>query len=437
MMENKSVAIIGGGLVGSLASCFLGNRGIKVDLYEQRKDIRTLEHVTGRSINLALSVRGRSALKAVGLEEEIIERHAIPMFGRMIHDKDGRRKPIFYGKNNQCIFSVGRRHLNEVLLTAAEAHPNVNIHFQHKLTSLDLDKGEMIFSVPNNSVSSNADWIIGCDGAYSAVRRSMLKQPLFDYSQEYISHGYMELTIPPNEHEEFAMEVNYLHIWPRKTFMLIALPNQDCTYTVTLFMPFGRFAELSTPTKLLDFFNNYFPDAVKLIGKDKLITDYFQNKASPLVTVKCRPYYFGKAMLMGDAAHAMVPFYGQGMNAGFEDCLIFDELLTKHSNHFDLAISEFSENRQPDAVAICDLAVYNYKEMRDLVNSKLFIARKYLDNLLNDIFPDKWVPLYSSVSFTRMKYSECIKNKKWQDKIIKRSISIFALLLLVLYIFLF
>lgn len=421
-MENRSVAIVGGGLVGALAACFLGNRGIKVDLYEQRKDMRTLEHVVGRSINLALSVRGRSALKAVGLEEEIIENHAIPMYGRMIHDNDGRRRRIFYGKNGQCIYSVGRRHLNEVLLTVAEEHPNVNIHFQHKLTSLDLDKGEMVFMTPNCSNSVNANWIIGCDGAYSAVRKNMLKQPLFNYSQEYIPHGYKELTVPPTENGDFAMEVNYLHIWPRKTFMLIALPNQDCTYTVTLFMPFERFSKLSNPEELLRFFNNYFPDAVALIGEDKLIKDYFQNKPSPLITVKCRPYYFGKAVLMGDAAHAMVPFYGQGMNAGFEDCLIFDELLTKYSENFYQAMLEFSEIRQPDAVAICDLAMYNYVEMRDLVNSKLFIFRKWVDNLLNDLFPDKWVPLYSSVSFSRMKYGECIQNKKWQDKILKISI---------------
>ncbi|XP_076361925.1 kynurenine 3-monooxygenase cn isoform X1 [Tachypleus tridentatus] len=419
------VAVIGGGLVGSLNACFFGQRGMKVDLYEFRNDIRRMEHVPGKSINLALSVRGRSSLKAVGLENEIIVRHAIPMYARLIHDRDGSRRAIPYGKSDQCIFSVGRRFLNEVLLSAAEKHSNVNIHFSHKLVTCDPETGSMTFERYKNKeiVTAQANLIVGCDGAFSAVRRQMLKRPRFNYSQTYIPHGYMELTIPATPDGQFAMEVNYLHIWPRDSFMMIALPNQDKSYTVTLFMPFENFENLTTPEELLDFFFENFPDAVPLIGKKNLIEDYFRLKPAHLISVKCNPYHVGdKTVIMGDAAHAMVPFYGQGMNAGFEDCLIFDELLERYN--FDLAqvLPEFTLYRTPDAEAICDLAMYNYVEMRHLVNSKAFLIRKKFDRFLNLFFADSWVPLYTMVTFSKTRYHLCVKNKKWQDKVINQII---------------
>ncbi|XP_059470305.1 kynurenine 3-monooxygenase [Neocloeon triangulifer] len=423
------VAIVGGGLVGTLSASFFAKRGHEVHLYELRPDIRHLEHVPGRSINLALSIRGRAALKEVGIEEQVVQRHGIPMFARMIHNLDGTTKPIPYGKKDQCIYSVGRRFLNEALLTAAEKYSNVHCHFNEKLVSANLNQGKMTFErQPNKEVHNvEAQLVVGADGAFSSVRRQMMKQPLFDFSQTYIPHGYLELCIPPLSDGSHAMPKNYLHIWPRGRFMMIALPNQDGSWTVTLFMPFEEFGKLSTPEKLLDFFQQYYPDALPLIGKEKLVSDYFAYKPSPLVSVKCGPYNIGDtAIIIGDAAHAMVPFYGQGMNAGFEDCRLLDAVLLKHNFDLGPALIEFSKTRRPDAEAICNLAMYNYVEMRDLVNRKTFLIRKHFDNLLHTLMPDLWIPLYTSVTFSHMPYAQCIKNKEWQDKMVDRFLSTMA-----------
>ncbi|XP_037072933.1 kynurenine 3-monooxygenase-like isoform X2 [Pollicipes pollicipes] len=381
-----------------------------------------MEHVAGRSINLALSFRGRSALARVGLEQKVIEQHGIPMYGRMIHNPDGSRRSIPYGKADQCIYSVGRRYLNETMLTEAENHPNVHLHFHHKLIHSDLKKGKMVFENNGEEVQAEADLVLGCDGAYSAVRRQMMKMPRFNYSQTYIPHGYMELCIPPTQHGQFAMEPNYLHIWPRGQFMMIALPNQDKSWTVTLFMPFDVFDSLTNPDCLLDFFRVHYRDAIPLIGEEKLIKDFFSNRASSLVSIKCSPYHSSKGLIMGDAAHAMVPFYGQGMNAGFEDCLLLDELMTKHHMDLDRVLPEYTELRNPDAEAICDLAMYNYVEMRDLVNSRTFLLRKMLDNLLHAFFPNSWMPLYGMVSFSRVRYHRAIEHKRRQDKIVRSTV---------------
>lgn len=251
----------------------------------------------------------------------------------------------------------------------------------------------------------------------------MLSKSGFDYSQTYIEHGYMELCIPPTNDGDFAMPVNYLHIWPRGKFMMIALPNQDRTWTVTLFMPFENFKMLDSSEKLLEFFETHFPDSIALIGKERLINDFFKIKAQSLVMVKCRPYHIGsKVLLMGDAAHAMVPFYGQGMNAGFEDCTVLSSIMNQPSLSIEEILNEFSQTRWEDAHSICDLAMYNYTEMRDLVNKKSYRFRKVLDEFLFKIFPEKWVPLYNSVSFTRMPYKMCIANRKWQDELLSKAI---------------
>lgn len=415
------VAIVGGGLVGALQACFLAKRNYKVDVFEMRQDIRTMEVVRGRSINLALSVRGREALKRVGIEEDI--RHVgIPMYARMIHDLDGTRRPIQYGKKDQYIMSVDRRHLNEELLTAAEKFPNVSTYFEHKLLDADFDTGKLVFKRGDGSTTEvTVDLIVGCDGAFSVVRRQMMKKTLLDYQQVFIPHGYMELCMPPTERDQYAMEVNYLHIWARNEFMMIALPNLDKTYTVTLFMPFDMFKKLTSEKAVLEFFRKTFPDSVSLLGEKRIVDTVLNNKALPMVTVKCSPYHIDdRAVIMGDAAHAMVPFYGQGMNCGFEDCIVLDDLLDKHKDDLGAALSEFTTNRSVDAKAMCDLAFYNYVEMRKSVNSRLFLLRKKLDNLLFWLFPRTWVPLYTMVSFSRTRYHECIKRREWQDRVLTR-----------------
>ncbi|XP_076064876.1 kynurenine 3-monooxygenase cn [Oratosquilla oratoria] len=427
---HKTIAVVGAGLVGTLEACLMAQRGYDVHLYEFRQDIREMEHVPGRSINLAMSVRGRTALKYVGVEDHIIKNHGIPMYARMIHRPDGTTYAIPYNKDGQCIYSVGRRHVNEVLLTRAEEFPNVHIHFQHKVVGADLDNGRMTFERldTKETIHAEADLIIGCDGAYSNIRKQMMRRPKFNYSQTYIPHGYMELCIPPTEDGKFAMPPNYLHIWPRGNFMMIALPNQDCSWTVTLFMPFPIFEGLTTPEKLISFFNEYYQDAIPLIGKEKLISDFFANKGLPMISVKCYPYHVGTtSVIMGDAAHAMVPFYGQGMNCGMEDCVVLDELINECHGNLDRAISLYSEKRNKDAEAIVDLAMYNYIEMRDLVNSWGFLLRKKFDNFLNTLFPRMWVPLYSMVTFSREPYHQCIAKKKWQDELLSKMMKTFSL----------
>ncbi|OTF81139.1 kynurenine 3-monooxygenase-like protein [Euroglyphus maynei] len=439
------VAVVGGGLV---------------DLYEMRNDPRKAKHVIGKSINLALSERGRSALRSLGLEREIVEKYSIKMYSRMIHDLNGHKRIIPYGTNeDQYILSVSRRFLNELLLNKAEKYENVRIHFKHKLLQANLKQGHLTFqsNIDNNNndddddddesfndkhqqqqqqVESNSDIILGCDGAYSAVRRHMIKLLLLDYSQKYIEHGYLELCIPPDEStNDYRMEPNHLHIWPRGDFMMIALPNLDRSFTVTLFMQFKWFDELDNEKKLLNFFQKYFPDSISLLTREGLIRTFFSTKPSPLISIKCKPYnYEDKVLLMGDAAHAMVPFYGQGMNCGFEDCIILDELLDQHGNDkLNSVLDIFTEKRVDNCHAIIDLAMYNYVEMRDLVNKRSFLIRKTFDNLMYRLFPTIWIPLYSMVTFSRQPYQRCIRDKRWQDEMIDRigkfSLIIFTILM--------
>ncbi|XP_017077486.1 kynurenine 3-monooxygenase [Drosophila eugracilis] len=427
----RRVAIVGAGLVGSLAALNFARMGNRVDLYEYREDIRQALVVQGRSINLALSQRGRKALAAVGLEQKVLAT-AIPMRGRMLHDVRGNTSVVLYDPTtNQCLYSVGRRQLNEVLLDACDKLPNIRCHFEHKLTSANLKEGSMEFRRPGveEAIAANADLIVGCDGAFSSVRQQLVRLPGFNYSQEYIETGYLELCIP-SKAGDFQMPANYLHIWPRISFMMIALPNQDKSFTVTLSMPFEVFAQIQNQNDLLDFFKLNFQDALPLIGEQQLIKDFFKTRPQHLVSIKCRPYHYAdKALILGDAAHAMVPYYGQGMNAGMEDVTLLTGILAQQLP-LDEALAEFTESRWRDAFAICDLAMYNYLEMRDLTKRWSFRFRKWLDTLLFRLFPG-WIPLYNSVSFSSMPYSQCIANRKWQDQLLKRvyGVTLFSLLM--------
>uniref|UniRef100_A0AAX7V429 Kynurenine 3-monooxygenase n=1 Tax=Astatotilapia calliptera TaxID=8154 RepID=A0AAX7V429_ASTCA len=407
--RKKVVAVVGGGLVR-----------------QETQNIRRAKIVKGRSINLALSHRGRQALKHVGLEEKIVAK-GIPMHARMIHSLNGKQSPIPYGRKGQYILSVDRANLNKELLTAAETYPNTKMNFDHKLQDWNAETGLMTFARLDGSKEQvKTDLIVGCDGAFSAVRKQFLRRSRFDYSQTYIPHGYMELTMLPIN-GEFAMKPNYLHIWPRNTFMMIALPNLDKTFTCTLFMPFEDFEKITTGDEVIEFFQKYFPDTIPLIGADTLQRDYFRLPAQAMVSVKCNPYHIGDAcVLMGDAAHAVVPFYGQGMNAGFEDCIVFDEIMDQFNEDFSAVLPEYTRVRVPDDHAIADLAMYNYIEMRAHVNSKWFLFRKYVDNILYFFMPKTIIPLYTMVTFTRTRYHEAVKRWHWQNKVINRGLLLSA-----------
>ncbi|KAM6956802.1 kynurenine 3-monooxygenase [Aplochiton taeniatus] len=424
--KKKVVAIVGGGLVGALNACYFAKRGFEVEVFECREDIRQAKIVKGRSINLALSHRGRQALKQVGMEEKIVSK-GIPMHSRMIHSLSGKQSPIPYGKKGQYILSVDRANLNKELLTEAEAYPNAKMNFDHKLLDWSTETGAMTFVGPGGVKEEiKVDLIVGCDGAFSAIRKQFMRRSRFNFSQTYIPHGYLELTMPPIN-GEFAMKANYLHIWPRNTFMMIALPNLDKTFTCTLFMPFDEFEKITTGYEVLEFFQKYFPDAIPLIGEEDLKRDFFRLPAQAMVSVKCSPYHLGnKCVLMGDAAHAVVPFYGQGMNAGFEDCLVFNEIMDQLNEDLSAVLPEYTRVRVPDDHAIADLAMYNYVEMRAHVNSKWFLFRKYVDNFLHIVMPTTIIPLYTMVTFSRTRYHEAVKRWHWQDKVINQGLFICA-----------
>lgn len=415
--ENKKIAIIGAGLVGSLTAIYLAKRGYKVSVFERRLDMRKHLIEGGRSINLALSNRGIRALHEVGMAE-VLKQNAIPMHGRMIHDEKGNLNFQAYGKTGQYINSVSRGGLNMVLMTEAEKH-GVEFSFEHRCVHVDFEKSELTLKENESIHHKTFDVIIGSDGAFSAVRNAMQFTDRFEYAQTFIEHGYKELRIPASENGEFLFEEHALHIWPRESFMLIALPNPNKTFTCTLFLPFEgpvSFNQLTTPDTIQQFFEKYFPDAVKLMPT--LIEDFRDNATSSLVTVRCYPWVRNRTLLIGDASHGIVPFFGQGMNAGFEDCRVLNELLNKHGDHWKATLAEFQEVRKPDADAIAQLALDNFIEMRDLVADADFILRKKIEARLHELYPDKWIPLYSMVTFhDDMRYSDAYTIGKHQKKI--------------------
>jgi kynurenine 3-monooxygenase len=407
MNKKKHIAIVGAGLVGTLLSVYMAKRGYKVSVFERRADMRKGKAEAGRSINLALSTRGIRALEEVGVAEAI-KKVAIPMTGRMMHDLKGNLTYLPYGKEGQFINSVSRSGLNMVLMDEAEKH-GVNLFFNHRCLGLDFEKTSLTLQAIGSAGSQIFDFdvIIGADGAFSAVRSTMQVTDRFNYSQEYIDHGYKELHIPP-EAGKLLKEKNALHIWPRESFMMIALPNPDDSFTCTLFFPFegsDSFAALQRNDQILRFFNTNFPDAVPLIPD--LLGDFHQNPTSSLVTIKCFPWKRNNTLLIGDAAHAVVPFYGQGMNAGFEDCRILNNLLDKHHDNWNKVLDEFQSLRKADADAIAQLAMDNFIEMRDLVADPEFLLRKKIEAKLHELYPQRWIPLYSMVTFNdNIRYSE-------------------------------
>ncbi len=394
-----NIAVAGAGLVGSLLAIYLQKRGYQVSILERRADMRKGGDAAGRSINLALSNRGLRALNEVGLAEKM-KAVAIPMHGRTMHDIHGKLSFLPYGKEGQFINSISRAGLNIVLMNEAE-RLGAKIHFDQRIQHVDLDRTQLSIEDSGNNVKHlTFDHIIGADGAFSAVRGAMQITERYDYQQSYIAHGYKELTIPAGKSGEWQLEKNSLHIWPRESYMLIALPNPDGSFTCTLFFPFDgnpSFQSLSSDGAIEKFFAEFFPDATALIPD--LIAEFKQNPTGSLVTVKCYPWVRNNTVLAGDAAHAIVPFYGQGMNAGFEDCRVLNGLLDKHNDDWKKVMPEFQQIRKPDCDAIAQLALDNFVEMRDLVGTPDFLLRKKIEAKLNELYPDKWIPLYSMVTF--------------------------------------
>lgn len=424
----KQAIIVGAGLVGSLWAALLAKRGYSVDVYELRDDPRLAGFAGGRSINLAMSSRGWRALEKAGIENKI-RQVAIPMQGRMMHSEEGELTFQPYGKEGQAIYSVSRSGLNIELIRIADQYEGLRFHFSQKCLGVDLQANTAHFEHTGTGErhSVQAPLLFGADGAFSVVRRSMMKLPLFNYSQQYLEYGYKELHIPPLADGSHAIGKNALHIWPRGQFMMIALPNVDGSFTGTLFLPFeggeASFEQLQTDEQILAFFRKYFPDSLPLIPG--LLEDFHANPTSALVTVRCNPWrYEDKVLLIGDAAHAIVPFYGQGMNSGFEDCSILDGLMEVYHDDWHLIIETFNRNRPEDANAIAGLALRNFVEMRDQVANPRFLLRKEMEAYLHDKYPEDFLPLYSQVTFSHIPYSRALKEGLEQDGLFGRILAI-------------
>jgi len=429
MNKNDNILIIGAGLCGSLLALRLAQRGYQVEVFESRPDLRTTDISAGRSINLALSDRGFKALRLVGVEEKARE-ICIPMYGRLVHDIEGNEFASNYsGRAGEYINSISRGDLNGILLTEAEKHENVNIHFNKKCTSVDIENTIAHFKdyKSKEEFSIDAAIIFGTDGAGSVLRKSyyLEKKFLFSYSQNYLTHGYKELEIPADANGNHQISKDYLHIWPRGDYMLIALPNMNGSFTVTLFLGNDEgeynFANLSSEEKIKSFFETQFPDVLKLIPN--IADEFANNPTGALGTVKCSPWHYqNKTLLMGDAAHAVVPFYGQGMNAGFEDCTVLWSLMQKHNENWAIIFEEYQKNRKPDGDAVQDLSLHNYYVMRDYVADPAFLLQKKFERRIQELYPENYMPLYSQVSFSNIRYSDAWSKGMKQDGFIKKMI---------------
>lgn len=419
----KNAVIVGSGLVGSLWAIYLNRAGYSVKVFEKRPDMRKAKISAGKSINLATSYRGWKALDEVGIGDEI-RKIAIPMFGRTLHEESGKVNYQPYGINKQAIFSVSRGEINCKLMDLAEKTGKTELFFNEECINADLKGGKATFknSETGKITDVNADVIFATDGAFSAVRyNAMQKLDRFSYSQNYIEDGYREILLPPNADGSFKLEKNTLHIWPRGRFMLIALPNFDGSFTCTLFMPFEGhkycFNNLNSKEKVNDFFKNVFPDFFALMPN---VSDAWEDHPlSSLAIIRCYPWTHGKVALMGDAAHATVPFFGQGMNAGFEDCSVMYSLMKKHNENWVEIFKEYEVLRKPNGDAVQDLSLLNYVVMRDKVSDPAYQLQQKVERRIAELYPGKYFPMYSMVSFSEIEYQTALKKGKEQDELIQ------------------
>ena len=415
-MNKRSVTILGAGLVGSVLAVLLRKRGYEVTIYERRPDMRTEAIGAGRSINLAMSNRGWKALELAGLREDI-ESIAIPMPGRFLHQEDGSSAFQAYGKNGEAIYSVSRGELNKKLMDLAENN-GAKIYFNQRCTRVDTSTNTIYLQEENGTTKEiKCDLLFGADGAFSSLRTAMAFNDRTNFSQYYIEAGYKELNIPAGPNGEWQIEKNALHIWPRHNYMMIALPNIDGSFTCTLFFPFeGKpsFESIKTEEEVRTFFNEQFPDAVPLMPT--LVHDFMNNPVSSLITTKIFPWRNAdKSCLIGDAAHAIVPFYGQGMNAGFEDCSVLEELMEANGEDWEAILSQFEQKRKPNADAVADLALNNFIEMRDKVADPVFLERKKIEKELGRRYAGRFNSVYEMVSFSHTPYAYALHCTKAQD----------------------
>jgi kynurenine 3-monooxygenase len=422
----KTATVIGAGLVGSLWAVYLKKAGYIVNVYERRSDMRLQKMSAGKSINLAMSYRGWKGLSDIGVDEDI-KKIAIAMPGRTMHNVDGTTTYQPYGNEGQAIYSVSRADINATLMSIAESDAAAKIHFNEECIGVDLNEGKASFrNTQTGQVTEiKSDVVFATDGAFSAARyTSMQKLDRFTYSQNYIADGYREILLPANEDGTHKLAKNTLHIWPRGRFMLIALPNFDGSYTCTLFMPFEDdkycFNNLTSKEKVTEFFKEVFPDFYDLMPT--VADSWEDHPLSSLAIIRCFPWTHGKLALMGDAAHATVPFFGQGMNAGFEDCSVMWELMKKHNENWPEVFKEYERVRKPNGDAVQDLSLYNYIVMRDRVADPEFLLSQKIERRINFLYPDKYFPLYSMVAFTNIEYQTALTKGQEQEATILRII---------------
>lgn len=425
MQTPQKIAVVGSGLVGTLLAIYLKKQGHTVHVYDRSPDIRTVEF-SGRSINLVMSTRGWKAMEDVGLDDEI-RKIGIPVDKRAIHLKDGKLNYQYYGKDGEAIFSLSRGVLNRRMIDLAEEE-GVEFFFDHRIWDITLATATLHIGESERGEWTDLkyDKVFGADGAFSRIRHRMQRQSLFDYSQEFMKIGYKELHIPANPDGSHKVDKHSLHIWPRGNFMLMALPNLDGTFTCTLFMPFegeNSFEQLKDEATLVDFFANYFPDTKEVIPD--LVEDFFKNPTSYLVMMKCFPWtHAGNVALIGDSAHAIVPFYGQGMNAGFEDITVLNNMISKYGDDWETIFRQYEISRKPDADAIAELSLRNFIEMSTKTADENFLLQKKIEKWFSDKHPDKWLPLYSRVTFSLHPYSEALALGDLQNKIMEEVMQI-------------
>lgn len=424
MQSSKKIAVVGAGLVGTLLAIYLKKAGHTVHVYDRSPDIRTVEF-SGRSINLVMSNRGWKTLEDIGLEDEI-RKIGIPVDKRGIHLKDGTFTTQYYGKEGEAIFSLSRGVLNRRMIDLAE-EAGIEFMFNRKIWDVSLATATLYEGETEQGewTPLKYDMVFGADGAFSRIRHRMQRQSMFDYSQEFMKLGYKELHIPANSDGTHKIDKNSLHIWPRGNFMLMALSNLDGSFTCTLFMPFegeNSFEHLKDEATLVEFFANYFPDTKEVIPD--LVKDFFKNPTSYLAIMKCYPWtYEDKVALIGDSSHAIVPFYGQGMNAGFEDISVLYEMMQKYGDDWKTIFSEYQKSRKPNADAIAELSRRNFVEMSSKTADEKFLLQKKIEKWFSDKHPDKWLPLYSRVTFSLQPYAEALAIGDKQNAIMEEILS--------------